>query len=154
MRLPIAILALITAFTLGGCFEGPQGPPGPQGVQGPPGPPGEKGPAGPIGSLGPAGPIGETGISGAVGPAGPPGPPGPTGPAGFAGPQGLPGSLGLRAITKEACGKSCELVCDPGEKLVSVTCPGGVVHIGKGTDRDAATCSNSPGPALALCMSR
>jgi hypothetical protein len=154
MRPSIVVVALIAAFTLAGCFDGPQGPPGPPGPAGPPGPQGEKGSTGPIGPLGPVGPIGETGIAGGVGPTGAPGPPGARGPDGPAGPQGLPGSLGLHAITKETCGKACDLACDPGEKVVSVTCPGGVVHIGNGTQPQAATCSNSSGPALALCVNK
>jgi len=38
MRVSIAALALIAAFTLAGCFEEPQGPAGPQGAAGAPGP--------------------------------------------------------------------------------------------------------------------
>ena len=143
MRVSIAIVAVVAAFTLAGCFEGPQGSPGPQGAQGPAGPggpQGQKGDAGPIGQTGSRGPPGETG------PIGPPGPPGPVGPASPA------GTAGLHAVTIDACGKSCELACNAGEKLVSVTCPGGVIRIGKAVDPEAATCSNSSGPALALCM--
>jgi hypothetical protein len=44
----------------------------------------------------------------------------------------------------------CDLECSPGEKLVSVTCPNGTIELSK--TNEAATCSNSPGPALALCI--
>jgi hypothetical protein len=136
MRVSIAVVAVLAAFSLAGCFEGPQGPAGPQGAAGPPGPQGETGAAGP------------------VGPTGATGPPGPAGVVGPAGPSGLGGSLGLRAITQETCGKACELACGPGEKLVSVTCPGGLISVGKAVDPETATCSNSSGPALALCIKR
>jgi hypothetical protein len=43
-------------------------------------------------------------------------------------------------------------LCGAGEKLVSVTCPGGTIEIGKNADSEVASCSGSPGPALALCM--
>jgi len=117
----MAMVALAAAFSLAGCFEGPQGPAGPQGDAGPPGPPGVKGDAGPQG---------------------PAGPPGPT------------GATGLHALRQEACasGSNCDLTCSPGEKLISVTCPGGAIAITKNADIEAASCSNSPGPALALCM--
>jgi hypothetical protein len=52
MRLTFAIIALAAAFSLAGCFEGPQGPAGPQGAAGPPGPAGAKGDAGPAGPAG------------------------------------------------------------------------------------------------------
>jgi hypothetical protein len=42
-------------------------------------------------------------------------------------------------------------LCAAGEKLVSVTCPGDTIWIGRDADSEMATCSNSPGPALALC---
>jgi hypothetical protein len=145
MRVSIAVVAVLAAFSLAGCFEGPQGPAGPQGAAGPPGPQGE------TGAVGPVGPTGATGPPGPAGVVGPPGPPGPAGPAE---PSGLGGSLGLRAITQETCGKACELACGPGEKLVSVTCPGGLIRIGKAVDPETATCSNSSGPALALCIKR
>ena len=121
MRASLAIVALIAAFTLAGCFDGPQGPPGPQGDAGPQGPQGVKGETGPIG------------------PSGPP---------------GAAGSSGLHALRQDGCGQgsNCDLTCSPGEKLISATCPGGTVAITHNADIESATCSNSPGPALALCM--
>jgi Collagen triple helix repeat (20 copies) len=120
MRIAMAMVALAAAFSLAGCFEGPQGPAGPQGDAGPPGPPG---------------------VQGDAGPAGPAGPPGPT------------GATGLHALRQNcAAGSNCDLTCDPGEKLISVTCPAGAIAITKNADIEAASCSNSPGPALALCM--
>ena len=142
MRLSIAIVALAAGLSLTGCFEGPQG------KQGPPGPAGAAGPAGPQGSQGlpgPAGPPGPSGASGGVGPAGPEGPVGPPGPAGTA---------GLHALTEPACGAKCELTCSPGEKLVSVTCPGGKIQIGKDAESEMATCTGASGPGLALCIQR
>jgi len=145
MRSAIAAVAVFAALCLCGCFEGPQGPPGPQGPAGPPGPQGEKG------DVGPPGPAG---LRGPAGPPGPPGPPGPTGSSGPAGPRGLPGSSGLHVLSRETCGPAnrCELACDPGEKLVSVTCPGANISLRRSTEVETATCSNTPGPALALCM--
>ena len=120
MRIAMAMVALAAAFSLAGCFEGPQGPAGPQGDAGPPGPPG---------------------VQGDAGPRGPGGPPGPT------------GATGLHMLRQNcAAGSNCDLTCDPGEKLISVTCPGGAIAITRNADIEAATCSNSPGPALALCM--
>ena len=46
----------------------------------------------------------------------------------------------------------CELICSPGEKLVSVTCPGGTIHIEEIADSNSASCIHGSGPALALCM--
>jgi hypothetical protein len=40
----------------------------------------------------------------------------------------------------------------PDETLVSATCPGGTMQIGKIADSDAATCMGVNGTALALCM--
>jgi Collagen triple helix repeat (20 copies) len=121
MRAFMAVVAVLAAFTLAGCFEGPQGPAGPQGDAGPAGPPGVKGDAGPTGPAGPPGPM---------------------------------GSSGLHALRQNACGQSkdCDLTCSPGERLVSVTCPGGSITITKDADIEAAACSNASGPALALCM--
>ncbi len=143
MRLSIAVVALIAAFSLTGCFDGPQGPPGPKG---------EAGAAGPQGPKGDIGPIGQTGSRGQPGEAGPPGQPGPTGQQGPPGPSGLEGATGLHPVIRETCSKECELSCGPAERLVSVTCPGGVIHIGKAGLTAAATCTGSSGPALALCM--
>jgi hypothetical protein len=121
MRISITVVALAAAFSLAGCFEGPQGPAGPQGDAGPPGPQGVKGETGPIG------------------PSGPP---------------GAPGASGLHALRQGNCGQSgnCDLACSPGEKLISVTCPGGTIAISRNADIEAATCSSATGPALALCM--
>jgi hypothetical protein len=120
MRISMAMIALFAAFSLAGCFDGPQGPAGPAGDAGPQGPPGVKGDAGPVG---------------------PAGPPGPT------------GATGLHAISQDcAAGSNCDLTCSPGEKLISATCPGGTLAITKNADIESASCSNSPGPALALCM--
>lgn len=154
MRAFAAAVALIAAFSLAGCFEGAQGP------QGPAGAPGAAGPAGPQGAAGPPGPQGEKGLAGAVGIAGPPGPAGaaggvgPAGPPGPEGPPGSAGTAGLHAVSETACDSKCELLCSAGEKLVSVTCPSGTIWIGRTAESETATCSNSPGPALALCMKR
>ncbi len=128
MRASIAVVALIAAFALAGCFEGPQGPAGPAG---PPGPQGQTGAAGPAGSPGPAG------LPGPVGAQGPAGPPGPA------------GSTGLHPLRQDVCSNdTCQFICSAGETLVSVTCPGAAIIMNNG----GATCSNTPGPALALCM--
>jgi hypothetical protein len=57
-------------------------------------------------------------------------------------------------VRQDTCGPSnkCDLACDAGEKLVSVTCPGGTVAISTAAGAESASCSNTPGPALALCM--
>ena len=121
MRAFTAVVALLAAFTLAGCFDGAQGPAGPQGDVGPAGPQGAKGDAGPVGPAGPPGPM---------------------------------GSSGLHALHQSSCGQTsnCDLTCSPGERLVSVTCPGGAITITKNADIEAAACSNANGPALALCM--
>ena len=74
---------------------------------------------------GPPGPSGPSGAGGGVGPAGPAGP---------LGPAGRAGTTGLHALSQPACDTECELICSPGEKLVSVTCPGGTIHIEEITD--------------------
>jgi len=101
-----------------------------------------EGPAGPAGQQGDTGPQGPPGVKGDAGPQGPVGPPGPV------------GSTGLHALRQECgSGNNCDLTCSPGERLVSVTCPGGgTIAITRNADIDAASCSNSPGPVLALCM--
>ena len=120
MRVTMALVALVAAISLAGCFEGPQGPAGPAGADGAQGPPGQKGDAGPPGQAGPPGPTGAT---------------------------------GLHALRENcAAGSNCDLTCSPGEKMVSATCPGGTVQISRNADIESASCSNSPGPALALCM--
>ena len=143
MRISVATIAIVGCFLLAGCSQGPQGAKGEQGPPGPQGAQGEQGPPGPEGAKG------DQGLAGQQGPQGERGPPGPAGPAGSAGPAG---ATGLRALKRDRCDTSakCDLECSPGEKLVSVTCPGGTIEISK-TD-EAATCSNSPGPALALCV--
>jgi hypothetical protein len=100
-----------------------------------------EGPQGPAGPQGDAGPQGSPGVKGDAGPVGPAGPPGPT------------GATGLHPL-RQVCsaGSNCDLTCDPGEKLISATCPGGTVAITRNADIESASCSNSPGPALALCM--
>jgi Collagen triple helix repeat (20 copies) len=158
MRKPVAGAILLGALSLCACSPGPQGqnadqgPPGAKGAQGPPGPPGPSGPPGPqgdaggqglLGPPGPPGPRGPDGAGGGIGPPGPPGPPGPAGPAGMA---------SLHALNEPACGTRCELICDPGEKLVSMTCPGGIIHIEEGNQPKSAACIGASGPALALCM--
>ena len=40
----------------------------------------------------------------------------------------------------------------PGERLVSVTCPGGTIHIEEIADSSSASCIGASGPALALCV--
>jgi hypothetical protein len=165
MRAMLLILALL-GLVLAGCEQKPgpesqaaalgmQGPPGPQGPagpigakgdpgsQGPAGPPGPQGPAGLGGPPGPPGPPGPNGAGGGVGPAGPAGPPGPAGPA---------GTTGLHALSEAACNTKCELICSPGEKLVSVTCPGGTIHIEEIAESNSALCIHGSGPALALCI--
>jgi hypothetical protein len=134
MRTPLTVLFILAAVTLGGCFEGPQGP------QGPPGPQGARGEKGETGDIGPAGPPGP---AGAVGSPGPPGPTGPAGPSGVA---------GLHPLSQAACQTKCDLVCGIDESIVSVTCPGGTIHFSTINNSEVATCLNSPGPALALCM--
>jgi hypothetical protein len=101
-----------------------------------------EGPQGSQGAQGDAGPQGPQGVKGETGPIGPPGPP------------GAAGSSGLHALRQGGCGQSsnCDLACSPGEKLISVTCPGGTIAITRNADIEAATCSSATGPALALCM--
>jgi hypothetical protein len=47
---------------------------------------------------------------------------------------------------------NCDLTCAPGEKLAAVTCPGATIVISTSGGVQSASCSNTPGPALALCM--
>jgi hypothetical protein len=105
-RSSIAIL-LLASVTLGGCFEGKQGPAGPQGVPGVAGQAGPKGDKGDAGPPGAAGPKGEAGMKGDPGPQGLPGTPGA---------QGTPGTTG-RVVT--CTGANCSVQCNPGEILVS-----------------------------------
>jgi Collagen triple helix repeat (20 copies) len=143
MRALVAVVVVIAAFSLTGCFEGQTGAPGPAG---PPGPTGSAGPEGPQGPAGPPGPQGEKGTPGAAGAVGP------AGPAGSVGPPGPAGTAGFHALSEAGCDTKCVLLCAAGEKIVSVTCPGGTIWIGKTAETETATCSNSSGPALALCM--
>jgi hypothetical protein len=150
MRIPIIIVALVAAFSFAGCSKGPEGPVGPQGPAGPQGAKGEQGLLGPQGQKGEQG---GPGLQGPQGAKGEQGPQGPAGPAGLAGPPGPAG--GLHALSDDnSCetGSDCKLECSAGEKLVSVTCPGGTITISKTGEIQTATCSNSPGPALALCI--
>jgi hypothetical protein len=146
--------------------KGEQGPPGPQGAkgdQGPPGPPGvigpkgEQGQPGPQGAKGEQGPPGPQGIKGDQGPPGPPGPKGEKGDKGEAGPKGEQGASGgasLHVVRQDSYqgSSNCNLACNAGETVASVTCPQGSVSITKNGDTETASCSNSPGPALALCV--
>jgi hypothetical protein len=97
---------------------------------------------------GPIGPQGGPGIQG------PPGPRGARGPPGQPGPPGPAGSSGLHVVDLATCGRTklCRLTCSPGEILVSVSCPGARMTISRTAGIESATCSNTPGPALALCM--
>jgi hypothetical protein len=122
------------------CPQGPkgeQGPPGPQGAQGPPGAPGVAGAKGER-QPGPQGPKREQG---------------PPGPQGAKGDQGPPGA-GLHVVRQDSCpGSNCNLACEAGETIASITCPPqGAVSITKNGDTETASCSNSAGPALAICV--
>jgi Collagen triple helix repeat (20 copies) len=152
---------LTLAVFVSACSQGPQGPTGQQGPPGPQGTKGDQGPAGPAGpkgQQGPAGPPGPEGEQGPAGPQGAKGDQGPPGPPGLQGPKGEQGAngaaaSGLHVIRQGSCDLSnCNLICDAGESLASVTCPQGVVSITKSGDTETASCSNSPGPALALCV--
>jgi hypothetical protein len=179
MRKLAAFVVLTLAIFLSACGQGQQGP---KGEQGPPGPQGAKGDQGPLGSAGVTGPKGEQGQAGPVGPKGEQGMPGPQGPKGDQGPPGPPGlqgakgdkgdkgdkgeqgpkseqassSSGLHVVRQDTCegSSNCNLACDAGESLASVTCPQGAVSITKDGDTETASCSNSPGPAIALCVRR
>lgn len=156
MRPLIVVATAIAALTIAGCSPGAQGQ---KGDQGPPGPQGAKGEQGPPG---PQGPKGEQGIPGPQGPQGPKGdqgPPGPQGTQGQKGEQGPPGpaasavSTNLHVVRHDKCEDGgCKLSCGDREAIASVTCPGGNVAISKEGDTETAACTNSPGPALALCL--
>jgi hypothetical protein len=135
MRVSIAIVAVLAAVTLAGCFEGPQGPAGPAGVAGPQGPQGEQGAPGPAG---PVGPVGPPGAPGGIGPAGPPGP---------------SGATALHPVRQENCpAGNCVLTCSAGDTLVSVTCPGGTMTYVTTGITESVTCAEPKGPAMALCL--
>jgi hypothetical protein len=55
-------------------------------------------------------------------------------------------------VRQETCEGSCNLACNAGESLASVTCPQGQVSITKNTETETASCSQTHGPALALCV--
>lgn len=128
---------------------------GTEGRTGSAGPRGARGDQGPPGSAGVTGPKGEQGQAGPAGPKGEQGPPGPQGPKGD---QGLPepsgaAPPGLHVVRQHACDSSdCSLTCSAGESLASVTCPQGVISVTKNGDAEIASCANSPGPAIALCV--
>ncbi len=165
MRISTMTVALLGILVLAGCSQGPpgakgdQGPPGPQGAKGEQGLPGPQGPQGANGDQGPPGAQGAKGEQGPPGPQGPQGPKGeqgvqgPAGPGGQAGPAGPPASAGLRLVRQDSCGgdSGCNLACNQDEMLASVTCPNGTLTISKNGNMEAASCSNSPGPAIAIC---
>jgi hypothetical protein len=64
------------------------------------------------------------------------------------------GSTGLHLVRHVTCAPSnnCDLSCSPGEVMASVTCPGATIVISKDGGVESAACSNTPGPAFALCM--
>src|SRR5215467_7693273 len=150
MRKSAAIVVFTLAIFLSACGQGQQGP---KGEQGPPGPQGAKGEQGPPGPAGVAGAKAEQGQPGPQGPKGEQGPPGPQGAKGEQGPAGAPRS-GLRVVRQVSCqgSSNCSLSCNAGETIASITCPQGAVSITKNGDTETASCSNSPGPALALCV--
>jgi len=152
MRMSAAFAVLTLAMFLSACGQGQQGP---KGEQGPPGPQGAKGDQGPPGPAGVTGPKGEQGQAGPVGPKGEQGQPGPRGAKGDQGPPGPPGlqgakgdkgdkgeqgpkgeqgassSAGLHVVRQDSCegSSNCNLACDAGESLASVTCPQGAVSV-------------------------
>jgi Collagen triple helix repeat (20 copies) len=148
MRKSAVFVVFTLAVFLSACGQGPQGS---KGDQGPPGPQGAKGDQGPPGPAGATGPKAEQGPPGPQGGKGDEGPPGPQGPKGEKGEQGSSGA-GLHVVRQETCDGSCNLACDAGEALASVTCPQGQVSITKNGDTETASCSQTRGPALALCV--
>jgi hypothetical protein len=122
MRRSAAVVVFTLAVFLTACGQGPQGP---KGEQGPPGPQGAQGPPG------------APGVAGMKGERGQPGPPG----------------AGLHVVRQDSCTSNCNLACEAGETIASVTCPPqGAISITKNGDTETASCTNSPGPALALCV--
>ena len=87
------------------------------------------------------------------GPQGPKGEQGPPGPQGAKGDQGPPGP-GLSVARQDSCpdSSSCNFACEAGETIASITCPQGAISITKSGNTETASCSNSPGPALAICV--
>jgi hypothetical protein len=150
MRKSATVVIFTLAVFLSACGQGQQGP---KGEQGPPGPQGAKGDQGPPGPPGVAGAKGEQGQPGPQGPKGEQGPPGPQGAKGDQGPAGAPGPS-LHVVRQDSCQGSskCNLACDAGETIGSITCPQGEISIIKNGDTENASCSNSPGPAMAICV--
>jgi Collagen triple helix repeat (20 copies) len=144
------------AVFLSACGQGQQGPKGDQGPPGSQGAKGDQGPPGPPGVAGLKGEQGQPGPQGAKGEQGPPGPQGPKGEKGDKGDQGASGAASLHVVRQDSCegSSTCNLACGAGESLASATCPQGAVSITKNGDTETASCSNSPGPALALCVRR
>jgi Collagen triple helix repeat (20 copies) len=147
MRKSAAFVVLTLAVFLSACGQGQQGPKGEQGPPGPQGAKGDQGPPGPQGAKGDQGPPGPPGLQGAKGEKGDNGEPGPKG-------ENASGvSPGLHVVRQDTCDSSnCSLACGAGESLASVTCPQGLISITKNGDTETASCTNSPGPALALCV--
>jgi len=146
MRKSVVFVVFMLAVFLSACGQGPQGP---KGDQGPPGPQGAKGDQGPPGPPGVAGAKAEQGQPGPQGPKGEQGPPGPQGAKGDQGAAGPPGP-GLHVVRQDSCqgSSNCNLACDAGETIASVTCPPqGAISITKNGDTETASCTNSPGPA-------
>ena len=142
--------------------QGPPGPPqGQQGAKAEAGQQGAKGEAGPPGPQGPRGDQGEAGSQGAKGEAGPPrahkAPRGREkqvrpGRKALPGPSGATASIGFHVVRQDACNNNCTLTCGSGETLASITCTGGSVSVSKEGEAESVSCSNSSGPALALCV--
>ena len=156
MRKSGAFVVLTLTLFLSACGQGQQGPKGDQGPPGPQGAKGDQGPPGPPGVAGQKGEQGQPGPQGAKGEQGPPGPQGPKGEKGDKGEQGASGAPSLHVVRQDSCqgSSNCNLACGAGETLASITCPQGAVSITKNSDTETASCSNSPGPALALCVPR
>jgi hypothetical protein len=154
MRKSGAFVIFTLAVFLSACGQGQQGPKGEQGPPGPQGAKGDQGPPGPTGVAGLKGEQGQPGPQGAKGEQGPPGPQGPKGEKGDKGDQGASGAASLHVVRQDSCegSSTCNLACGAGESLASATCPQGAVSITKNGDTETASCSNSPGPALALCV--
>jgi hypothetical protein len=157
MRKSGAFVIFTLAVILSACGQGQQGPKGEQGPPGPQGAKGDQGPPGPPGVAGLKGEQGQPGPQGAKGEQGPPGPQGPKGEKGDKGDkgdQGASGAASVHVVRQDSCegSSTCNLACGAGESLASATCPQGAVSITKNGDTETASCSNSPGPALALCV--
>ena len=150
MRRLAAVIIFTLAVFVSACSQGQQGP---KGEQGPPGPQGAKGDQGPPGPAGATGPKGEQGQAGPQGAKGEQGPPGVQGAKGDEGPRG-PAGPGLHVVRQDNCqgSSNCSLACEAGQTVASVTCPQGAISITKNGDTETASCSNSQGPALALCV--